>query len=273
MRHTRGFTLIELLVVISIIALLLSVLIPSLGLAKESARRLTCSMNLKTIGQATFTYAMANKDYLMPCLAEGDSSPSAPLTYYAYKIHNNPYYSDGQIRNLEHVIGGPYNLGYLFASGLIETPEVFYCPSALRAPTVAGAESHNYDGYHDEGHPWPWNTNITGSNFNLDKVRTSYNYLPQNGRTKDSRGFASIARKTTELSPGLTMTVDYMISLGELAHKKRGSASGLNAMYFDGSVSFKNNSDAFDSRLWDPSPNGAGAINWENFRKILNLLQ
>lgn len=52
----KGFTLIELLVVISIIALLLSILIPSLQKTKKLARSIVCKSNLKQWGVATFTY-------------------------------------------------------------------------------------------------------------------------------------------------------------------------------------------------------------------------
>jgi prepilin-type processing-associated H-X9-DG protein/prepilin-type N-terminal cleavage/methylation domain-containing protein len=60
----RAFTLVELLVVIGIIALLLSILIPTLSKARESAQTLKCLSNLKTLGQAMQMYASANKNFL-----------------------------------------------------------------------------------------------------------------------------------------------------------------------------------------------------------------
>jgi prepilin-type N-terminal cleavage/methylation domain-containing protein/prepilin-type processing-associated H-X9-DG protein len=53
----RGFTLIELLVVISIIAVLMSILLPALGVAREHGRRAVCAQNERNTGLGLFVYA------------------------------------------------------------------------------------------------------------------------------------------------------------------------------------------------------------------------
>src|SRR3954468_16601200 len=61
MRKRNGFTLVELLVVIGIIALLISILLPSLNRARESAQRVTCLTNLRSVMQMMHLYATENK--------------------------------------------------------------------------------------------------------------------------------------------------------------------------------------------------------------------
>lgn len=63
-----GFTLVELLVVVSIIALLLSILLPALGKAKHSALSVVCASRERAIGQSYFNYAMDYSDQIVPII-------------------------------------------------------------------------------------------------------------------------------------------------------------------------------------------------------------
>ncbi len=75
----RGFTLIELLVVISIIAILIGILLPALGAARNRAKQVQCSTNIRSVMGATAQYSLENNEYLPFPNSEGRETGATPL--------------------------------------------------------------------------------------------------------------------------------------------------------------------------------------------------
>lgn len=72
-----GFTLVELLVVIGIIALLISILLPSLSKAREMGKSIKCLSNLRQLGMATYGYANEHKGFLPYPTTQWDGSDTS----------------------------------------------------------------------------------------------------------------------------------------------------------------------------------------------------
>ncbi len=79
----QGFTLIELLVVISIIGLLVSLLLPALAQARETARLMQCMVNVRSLATASLAFSVDHEDWL-PNMAQSaidarDADDNQPL--------------------------------------------------------------------------------------------------------------------------------------------------------------------------------------------------
>jgi prepilin-type N-terminal cleavage/methylation domain-containing protein/prepilin-type processing-associated H-X9-DG protein len=134
-RNRSGFTLIELLVVIAIIALLIGILLPSLGSARNTARTVKCAASQRSVSQAVAIY-QTNSRYFPAHYVYGDSTTGLSWRIQD-QITSNPAAGNGYIH-------WSYSL---FSDGAV-AEDAFKCPSVFNggAPaTNPGAETKNWE--------------------------------------------------------------------------------------------------------------------------------
>ena len=206
----KAFTLIELLVVVSIIALLIAILLPSLSKAREQAKIVACGSNLRQVGLGVTSYALENHDKLPPVYRSG----SAFTTYWL------------------HFLGKDYNLALAFnqiggrdkVTGALLSPQVVYCPGQ------PGFDL-NYLAFDTVPNPWDWPTS--------ERIRSSYTarfWKPDLGADNKLEAWHLIDQANQVIYSDFIGVDNYTTADGVVVAPHE--SEGYNRLYGDGSVSW-----------------------------------
>ena len=236
----NGFTLIELLVVISIIALLIAILLPALGAARESARLSQCSSNLRQQGIGTMFSANDRKGQL-PLVSEENGG-----IWNMQQNHASRWFL---LRN------NNWNLGTIWTDQTIPNPEVFYCPSQEHPGFAWSSYRNNFP---TAISPFPgWSSGI----------RIAYNHNPMSKSVTDrERRYQNI----DALGPGReTMLGSDLIEIVPSAGLTFAHDQTWNVMWGDTSVHTTRSAEVERIMLASPNISNGDRVNYD---AVLNLL-
>ncbi len=158
----KGFTLVELLVVIAIIGILIALLLPAVQAAREAARRMQCSNNLKQLSLGLHNYHDVNKQFPQ------SSNGGAGMASYLCRLL--PFIEQQNL--FEEVVFDSNNYRYTdnFDVARVKV-ETFLCPSGPQEESVRGAEDGCYT-THYYGNAGPVGINpFTDEEYSRDRGR------------------------------------------------------------------------------------------------------
>jgi prepilin-type N-terminal cleavage/methylation domain-containing protein len=182
-KRSHGFTLIELLVVVAIIAVLIAILLPSLGRARDNAKAVKCSVNLRTIYQAVNSYATEWDNWCMP-LRIGNIQGSINGQKNAYWFGSQLIGAQvGKNSGLGQTDGATRDAAYYYLMTV-----VLHCPADPTSAATYQANSGRYTG--------------TDYSYNMNFGYLDGNITPPNGNQYKNPGrkFTDIP-KYTLMSP------------------------------------------------------------------------